>query len=86
MAAQEAYKDAPAKVRLFLEDNCYDCHSGSSSEAGFDIEELSDELTKSNAADWTQVFDRVESNEMPPPDAADIDREDRKKFLQLNGK
>lgn len=80
-----ATESAPKKVRSFLEANCLDCHAGSSAEAGFDIEELSDQLTHANSEDWTRLFDRVRDKEMPPADYGDLSSSDRKRFLKSTG-
>ncbi len=88
IAGQEStgLSPAPESVRSFLESNCYDCHQGKSAEAGLDIEELSDKLTKANSQTWSRVFDRVHDNEMPPADYGDIEKKDRKDFLDATGK
>ena len=84
-AQESPIKPAPKSARTFLEDNCYDCHSGQSSEAGLDLEALSDDLTKGNSHKWTRIFDRVEEREMPPADYGDLENEDRSAFLESAG-
>ncbi|MFK7766144.1 MAG: DUF1592 domain-containing protein [Mariniblastus sp.] len=66
-----------------MKENCYDCHSGEDSEAGFDLEKISDDLTDANTDRWVRVFDRVTSGEMPPPDYSVP--EDRQSFLRETG-
>lgn len=78
-------KPAPNQIRDFLDTNCLDCHEGSSAEAGFDLEQLSDQLTVANAEKWTRLFDRVKDKEMPPQDYGDVSNSDRKKFLKVTG-
>lgn len=73
-----AYEDAPPKeINQFLKTNCLDCHSGSKAEAGFDLSSTS----KNTFEDWTRVYDRVASGEMPPPDDSEIDQNKRHNFL-----
>ncbi|WP_238381233.1 DUF1592 domain-containing protein [Mariniblastus fucicola] len=76
---------APESVRTFLEENCLDCHQGSSAEAGFDIDALSDQLDHKNSHKWSRVFDRVRDREMPPVDYNELDASDRKEFLKATG-
>ncbi len=79
------FENAPASTRGFLEDNCYDCHTGDSADAGLDLEQLSDELTRANAHKWARIFDRVRDGEMPPPNEADLDTDDQQAFLEQTG-
>lgn len=81
----DEFKSAPANVRSFLNDNCLDCHQGKSAEAGFDIEELSDQLTGSNTHQWTRLFDRVRDKEMPPKDYGEVGPKQRRVFLKATG-
>ena len=80
------FAPVPESVRKFLESNCYDCHQGSKPDGGLDLEELSNELTSANAHKWTRIHDRVRDGEMPPPDSADIERAEQKRFLKSTSK
>ena len=57
----------PAAIEPFFANHCYDCHDGDSEKGDLNLEELKFDLSKpSNFIAWAQVFDRVESGEMPP--------------------
>lgn len=54
---------------VFLQQYCSDCHSGSDAEGQFDLDSLgTDFADPAVLAKWVRLFDRVESNEMPPED------------------
>ena len=56
-------------VRTFFKQNCLDCHSGESAEAGLDLDGFEfasrDEIDLSK---WVKIHDRVAKGEMPPDD------------------
>lgn len=83
---QLAIPTAPTDVRSFLETNCYDCHAGSSAEAGLDLENLSDQLDDDNSIKWVRVFDRVHDGEMPPADYDSPPADERQRFLDQTSK
>lgn len=66
----------------FLTENCLDCHQGDSAEANLDMDQLSLDLSSAATLDrWVTIHDRVESHEMPPPEAAELGDEDIQEFL-----
>ncbi|GIX01000.1 MAG: cytochrome c [Pirellulaceae bacterium] len=70
--------DPAAELVEHLAKHCFDCHSGSSSEAGLDLAELNWDLRDAATfATWVQVHDRVAAGEMPPPDATTMDQSQR---------
>ncbi|WP_345685255.1 DUF1592 domain-containing protein [Novipirellula caenicola] len=72
----------PAAATEMLENSCVDCHADESGEGGFDAAALGSDLADPKTlATWQRVFDRVESGEMPPSDAEELDPVDRKRFL-----
>lgn len=74
--------DVDGQTRAFLQQHCFDCHTGEEPEAGLNLEALTADLgDRSTFQKWVQVFDRVESGEMPPPDSADLEPSVRKQFL-----
>ncbi len=84
--AQETNSEpsAPLAIRNFIEQNCFDCHQGESSEAGLDLAALTkqaDQLTIANSEKWVRIFDRVHNGEMPPTDYGTPDSEELKSFL-----
>jgi len=84
---QKATKNSAPKItRHFLQENCYDCHAGDGSEAGLDLEKLSDELTQRSTDRWVQVFDRVHEGEMPPKDFGEVDPKTRESFLKTTSR
>ena len=71
-----------APISAFLESNCADCHTGDSSEAGLDLNVISRDLSDPAVFEkWVQVFDRVNSGEMPPPDTEQPSAGVRTKFI-----
>ena len=74
--------EVPETAKAFLENNCYDCHDGSSAEAGFDLAKLSTDYAKTDVSKWVRMFDRVHDKEMPPKDYGTLDREEKKQFEQ----
>lgn len=79
-------ESAPKLTREFIADNCFDCHAGKGSEAGLDLEKLSNRLTDASTDRWVQVFDRVHAGEMPPPEDLEVDPEERKLFLNATSR
>ncbi len=52
----------------FVKKHCSDCHSSSSSEGGFSVDTLTNQLAEpANHKAWNRVLARVQSGEMPPP-------------------
>ncbi|MFT5300548.1 MAG: hypothetical protein ACI87E_003250 [Mariniblastus sp.] len=73
---------APKDVVEFLQSNCFDCHEGQGSEAGLDLSVLPTEFSKTDIQKWSRIFDRVKDGEMPPPNDAELDRDERDAFLE----
>ena len=73
---------AADQERNLLATHCRDCHSGGSAEGGFDLDQLSDDLSvPGHAQRWTRLLDRVQAGEMPPPDVSELKPADRKLFV-----
>jgi len=63
--------EPPERLRTLVENNCLDCHEGSSAEGGFDLAALNFNLNdRSHRSSWINVYDRVNAGEMPPGDDA----------------
>jgi hypothetical protein len=83
--AAEAEFQGP-ELQAFLKANCFDCHSGKSAEAGFDLEKLGTDLNQSQTEKhWVRIHDRVHSGEMPPADATQPKPAARESFLKMTG-
>lgn len=55
------------KLDPFLSEHCYECHDDLTSEGDLDLTALSLDFTDpASFGAWEQVFDRVESGDMPP--------------------
>jgi len=68
----------------FLHQYCADCHSGTSAESGFDIEQLEEPTSQTSSVErWTELYDRVRQGEMPPQDGAQPSSEQVDDFLNL---
>jgi len=73
-------------VNLFLQKQCYDCHQGADAEGGLDLSTLGSDLADFDVEQrWVRLFDRVQNGEMPPPDAAEVDSQERAEFLRATG-
>ncbi|WDI43760.1 DUF1592 domain-containing protein [Bremerella sp. P1] len=71
-------------IKRFFEANCFDCHSGSSTEGGLDLEVLSLDLGRPEVFElWTKIHDRVESGDMPPRDFDQPNAAARESFLEM---
>ena len=69
-------------IKSFLREQCLDCHQGESAEAGFDLDELEQQVDGELAfAKWVRVHDRVADHEMPPPEEASLGQTEREHFL-----
>ena len=72
----------PQSVRAFLNQHCASCHDGDDAESGLDVVGL--KLTdhdETNLARWTKVLDRVQNEEMPPPEEDQPSAVARVKFV-----
>ena len=59
--------DVPLPHSTYLEDHCVQCHDADTRKGGLDLTALGPDLTRPETfARWEQVFDRVQSGEMPP--------------------
>jgi hypothetical protein len=77
-----AATDSPPKaIQKFLENNCSGCHLGDDSEAGFDLAFIDNSSEEIHFENWTRIYDRVNSGEMPPPEESIIELEEREQFL-----
>jgi hypothetical protein len=70
----------------FFQRYCFDCHSGDTPQAGFNLKTYSVDLTDADVRRrWVHLFDRVAKGEMPPKSADRPDAKSKSKFLQLLG-
>ena len=78
---QAAIADS-GSVREFLNDHCASCHAGDDAESGFDVTTLSlDGNSADNVDRWTRILDRVQNEEMPPPEEAQPKAVTRLRFV-----
>lgn len=83
--AAEGQSPPPAATD-FLKQHCVDCHAGKTPDAGLDLTNLGANLAgKKTEYLWIRVFDRVQSGEMPPKDAARPSASATKDFVQATG-
>lgn len=67
----------------FLQDQCIDCHDGSTGEGGFDIHSVSTDLSNAaNLNQWVSIHDRVQKGEMPPPEEIELDTQTARDFTE----
>jgi len=58
----------PMQVTSIIESSCTECHNGVDLYGGLDLNTLSKDLVDiETLRTWTQILDRVNSGEMPPP-------------------
>ncbi|TWT39846.1 hypothetical protein KOR42_51250 [Thalassoglobus neptunius] len=66
----------------FFSSNCLDCHDSSTAEGGLDLTTVEGSIDEARWLDtWVRIFDKIESEKMPPPDASTLSKDDRKEFL-----
>ena len=71
------------KIRPFLAQYCFDCHSGESPEGNLNLQTLAVDLEDAEVRRrWVILHDRVAKREMPPSSADQPDDEARTKFLE----
>ena len=79
-SALELSRAAPP--RAFVETHCYDCHDSDVQKGGVDFTSLGDDLGAPDVFHlWERVHDRLEANEMPPPDKSQPDADEKAAFL-----
>ena len=71
-------------IRMFLAEQCLDCHQGDSAEGGLDLEGVSQGVSGGlDFSQWVRLHDRVADHEMPPPEDATIPNQEREHFLSV---
>ena len=71
------------ELRHLMQQHCVDCHANGQSEGGFAIEQLDWDLARVAVFDqWETIHDRIESGEMPPTQASELDDASRQEFVQ----
>jgi hypothetical protein len=76
--------DLPARVRPFLDGHCVACHDADTKKGGLDLTALAEKPLDSQTFEpWVKVFDKVETERMPPRAANRPDPESRGAFLNL---
>ncbi len=69
-----AAQSAPTEVGAFLQKYCAECHSGNAPSGGWQLDELSGDMSLEAERRWSRVYDQLASGEMPPAEAAQPDR------------
>ena len=79
--ASDAAADS-AFALSFIKANCTECHGDSASEGDITLHQLAgDPATPADQLLWKKVFERLESGEMPPPDAEQPSLADRQQAM-----
>jgi mono/diheme cytochrome c family protein len=82
-AAPASPPKSPPAVSAFLQAHCADCHTGADAQGGLELATLQfDPAAPDGDARWARVIERVESREMPPPDATGLDDDLRRSFVR----
>ena len=64
---QATYKEF---AEPFLQQNCFQCHSGETTKGDLDLQKLSPDMSSPEAGDtWNEVFAQIQFGEMPPEKA-----------------
>ncbi len=70
----------------FLQQHCFDCHTGDKPEAGLDLKTISVDLADGEVRRrWVFLHDRVANGEMPPKSAERPDADSQAAFLRALG-
>ncbi len=72
---------APAALRPFLKQHCYECHDSEVSKGGLDLTGLAYGDEPAVHVRWVRIFDRVTSGEMPPEKKPRPEAEASRAFL-----
>lgn len=73
----------PTGLNEFLENHCLDCHDGDVTKGGLNLESLRFDLSgNAEFATWKRVFERVETDEMPPRKKKRPDPHQKESFLK----
>lgn len=73
--------DAPI-LKSFVKRHCYECHRGTSPEAGLNLETLGTDLSNAEQQRiWVLAHDRISAGTMPPKDASELKTAERKQFV-----
>ncbi|MFT7640716.1 MAG: hypothetical protein ACI9G1_002460 [Pirellulaceae bacterium] len=71
-------------LKPFLTQFCADCHSGDKAEGGLTLGKLGTDLNDAATfAVWERLYDRVQSQEMPPKDADQPSQPQRERFVTM---
>src|SRR5580692_8772955 len=70
-----------AKIRPFLQENCFKCHGETKTLAGLRLDTLGTDFLAGKSADvWREVYDRLGNGAMPPKE---MPRPDAKKASEV---
>jgi mono/diheme cytochrome c family protein len=69
-------------IQPLLEQHCIDCHGPDASEGNLRIDTLNPDLLSGRDTDWwAEIFAVLTKGEMPPPEDAELDEEDRLRMV-----
>lgn len=84
LEAQELSNEIPKPLASFLEQHCSKCHDAENKKGDLDLAALPFPTKNPDTVHaWTEIFDRVAEQEMPPPNKTQPQREARLAFLKL---
>ncbi|MEZ6095864.1 MAG: DUF1587 domain-containing protein [Pirellulaceae bacterium] len=71
-------KGIDLQVKTLMEDNCFDCHSGTEPDAGLDLAHFATVESVQQASDiWEKVLRRLANGSMPPKEFGEMSDSDR---------
>ena len=71
--------DFKTYARVFLENNCFDCHDADTTKGDLNLAELGP-VDETNAAVWKSIWAQVTLQEMPPKKKSEVEIIDRLRF------
>ncbi len=71
-----------SSIKSILEQHCVECHGAETTEGNLRIDTLNPDLVKGQDVSWwTEVFAVLTKGEMPPPEQAEMDDEQRREVV-----
>lgn len=70
------------EIQPLLEEHCLGCHSGAEPDAGLTLDHFDTPLDfLKGRSVWEKAVQKMQIEEMPPPDSSDLEEEDRKRLI-----
>lgn len=81
LLAPAVHAQVPPRLQKTFKTFCFDCHDNASNQAKLSLESLLKEPdSRTSAATWTRVHDKLAAHEMPPADTTQPNQEQRREL------